>query len=709
MALALWTVVTTVNIIRSGWNAVPVVDDWDRWLTYLNRKSIAGWLFAQHYDHRLAAPKLLFMLDAWAFHARGWFLLACSFLFQTLTLVLLWRLAGSSYPQSRRDRLVQAAVLATWMFSGQQWINIVLPFQVQFTMVYAAALSMLYVIWRSAENNWRTSWMVLGILLGLIATYSMANGILIFPIALLAGVSMRMPRRWIVVLSASSVFISCTYFYSWKRFRPPQMTLIERLHRGVIFGLNHLGAPATLLPHALTNAISRAVFVEFPGGALAIGLIVTLMLLWRRRAHYNHAFGTLVFYGLFLLGATVTMAYGRSNGPLLEAYEPRYMTPAYILWGCMLLIAWPLLRRISGAALYTALCALLLEGVATNQPHVLMWVNWWADLIRLGETAIVDNVADPLPWGKLDTRPEMTELFYQIPIQYLRHQHLSLFAAEWTRWPGIPLRTRFSIDPTPGACEGIFSEIVSIAALPRPGWRVSGWARDTKVGRAPGYVILADTQGVVAGVALTRFLPPPELAVYSPRYKDSTWRGYVSGPVRQITAYALETDGRSLCAIDSQIMPGGLEHDLSHLGVVLPKVAPLISSGWVLDGYPKGEGGPGTPASGGPVYGSFPGNGGGGTRSIQIGTFRLGWNASIAIPFVTGPDSYDASILVRDGDSKEIFARLDPVPVTTTWCAWHPNLPSDGELNLEIVAEAKVSDSGRWLAIAWPHLSHRVQ
>src|SRR5262249_35154963 len=140
----------------------------------------------------------------------------------------------------------------------------------------------------------------------------------------------------------------------------------------------------------------------------------------------------------------------------------------------------------------------------------------------------------------------------------------------------------------------------------RPGWRLAGWAWDKKAARTPRYVLLADRVGTVAGVALTEFIAPPELAVLSPRYQTSTWQGYVNGEPREITAYALETDGRTLCPIGSKRLPEGMEVTFNRLGPALPEITPNVSPGWVRDGYFKGDGGPGAPPSGGPVFGSYP-------------------------------------------------------------------------------------------------------
>jgi hypothetical protein len=703
IALALWVVVSTVNVIRTGWVVIPTADDWDRWVSYVTRSSTAGWLFAQHYDHRIAVPKLLFLVDELAFHARGWFLVVCSLVFQSLTVAMMWRLAGWGYPQTRSERVVQASILVCWMFSAQQWINFVMPFQVQFELVYTAAAGTLFCVWKSAVQNWKASWMIAGILLGAIATFSMANGILIFPVAILAGAWLGMPRRWMVVVTAGALGIVVAYFATWHGSPHP-----TDLTNALIFGLTLIGSPATRVPRVLDKEWSRIAFIMLPAAILGIGLIVAFLQLWRRRDRYNQAFGVLVFYGLFLAGTAASIAYGRSNGPATEAFEPRYLTPAYLFWGCMLLIGWPLLRRMTQPALYAALCALTLIGVALPQRAVPETVEWWADLIRLGEVAVADNVTDPAPWGHLYYKPDAASIdrINQTAVQYFRTHHLSTFSEEWANWPGIQLTSRFSIDSSPGACEGIFAQINTIQSPLRPGWRLAGWAWDKKAGRTPRYVILADAQGKVAGVARTGFIPPPELAIYSPRYKTSTWLGYVSGEIRKITAYALESDGRSLCRIDSQTLPGGIENPVTDLGVILPKLPPKISSGWSLDGYPKGPDGPGAPASGGRVYGTFPERN---TGSIQMGTYSLGRNAGIAIPFLTGSEAHNLSILVRDAASKEVFAKLAIVPAGSSWRIWHPDLPADRELNLEIVAEDQGSGPGEWLAIGWPHLYHRLQ
>ena len=672
-ALALWTFGTTVHIAQAGWVPIPIVDDWDRWIAYVQDHYTLKWFFEQHYDHRLVAPKLLFAIDHLLFHARGWFLLLCSFAFQVLTGILLWDLAGEACPQTRSDRWMQAAVVVCCLFSGQQWFNFVLPFQVQFIMVYTAAAASLYAL----SKRWLTT----SIVLAAVATGSMANGVLVWPVLIVAAVWLRISRRWILTFAVTGSLTAVAYFYN-SHTTPmfTDLTTIQRLWRAVIFSLNHMGAP--LAPFATPYAKLRD-YAAVPGTILAIAVAVAFVMLWRHRERFNSARATLVFFCVFITATSASIAYGRSAGALTEAFEWRYLTPSYLLWACMLLVAWPLIHRVPRVVLYSVLCAAMLAGITLHQQQALETVRWWSGFIRVGEISVVDNVIDPDPWAHLyydDHIPRMTTLMEAV--DYLKKNNLTVFAEDWSHWPGIPLASRFSLDGAHGVCQGGFNTPVAMSSPLRPGWKVTGSA-DAR------YVILADDKGLVAGVALT--------------LEDSHWTGYVSGHARPITAYVLEPDGHTLCAIGTQrLRRSGAEVEFSELGTRLSDSPPHITGAWVPDGYYKGGGGPGAPpiADSGIIYGSYPDAN---TGSIRLGPFHLDGHTEIALPLVSGPDSHNLSVVVRDAVSKKVLAQLDPPPARTNWWAWRPDLPK-GELDIEIEAEDKGPGWGQWLALGAPHV-----
>jgi hypothetical protein len=274
-------------------------------------------------------------------------------------------------------------------------------------------------------------------------------------------------------------------------------------------------------------------------------------------------------------------------------------------------------------------------------------------------------------------------------IDYLKNNNLSIFSEEWSHWPGIPLNGRFRIDPTPNACRGEFEHAIPVASPMKPGWRATGWAWDNRVGRSPRYVLFADNAGLIAGVALAGFPAAPR------------WTGYVDGQPRRVTAYLLESDRRSLCAIGTRSLTHpGTEVAFTELGTRLPHSLPEITGAWVPDGYFKGSRDPGAPPVDGPVFGSYPDAG---TGTIRLGPFHLDGHTELAIPLVTGPRNDGLSIVVRDAASKEVLSEMDPPPIRMAWWAWHPDLPTGREMDVEVVAEDKGSGWGQWLALGWPH------
>src|SRR5450755_3567176 len=53
VALALWILVSTILLTRTLWVAIPVADDWDRWISCIRDHYSLSWFFQEHVDHRL--------------------------------------------------------------------------------------------------------------------------------------------------------------------------------------------------------------------------------------------------------------------------------------------------------------------------------------------------------------------------------------------------------------------------------------------------------------------------------------------------------------------------------------------------------------------------------------------------------------------------------------------------------------------------------
>ena len=145
----------------------------------------------------------------------------------------------------------------------------------------------------------------------------------------------------------------------------------------------------------------------------------------------------------------------------------------------------------------------------------------------------------------------------------------------------------------------------------------------------------------------------------------------------------------------------GTEADFSELGVPFSDAPAEIKGGWTKDGYPPGTGGP--PVQG-QVFGSFSGADSN-TGTLRLGPFSLSKQGEMAIPLLTGLDDHHLSVIVRDAASRKVLAQMDhPPPIYATWWAWHPKLPHDAAMTVEVIAEDKGSDAGEWMALGWPHI-----
>jgi hypothetical protein len=699
-ALALWIFISTVYIVGVGWVPIPVTDDWDRWITYVNFHYTPQWFFREHVDHRLAAPNVFFALDHLLFHGRGWFLDICSLGFQALTGVMLWRLSRKAYPQGRLETILLASATAAFIFSAQQWMNFVQPFQIQFPLVYCLALAALFAVYRSASLQSR-AWFIAAIALACIASYSMANGILTWPLLLILAWWLGIPRRWLGAIAACGLVIGIAYFYGWEDFvLSAKLTIMQRIGRALVFWFGLLGSPVMPLAYTRPDVENRIIFAVIAGLLLLITFLAGLLIMWRQgrpiaTSEYNPARCTLILFAAFLAGSAALISYGRSPGSMTEIFTWRYQTPSNLFWAAMLLAAWPLLRRlVPRVALYAAVCLFVYLGISMHQRAVLADVRTDVNGQRRGEIAVVDNVMDPDAWSNLFHAPELT----LSTIDFLKQQHLMVFTEEWANLPGTPLQPRFAIDRDPNACQGMVDIPKTIVSTRLPGWQITGWAWDKRAMLSPHHLVIADETGRIAGVALGRFPLDGSPAAAVPA--DTGFNGYVRGTFKSVTVYLVEYDDHSICPVGTQKLQQFKEFTFDRLGAPLPEAPPEIAGAWVPNGYWKGPGTPGMPDSGGPVFGSFPDANMG---SIRLGPFHLDGHTQIAIPIVTGPASRGLSVVVRDAVTKQIYSQLTPPPVREAWWAWNPDIPTGRELSLEIFAEDKGSGWGQWLALAWPH------
>src|SRR5262249_8378828 len=144
--------------------------------------------------------------------------------------------------------LIAGASIVAALFSAQQYVNFFWGFQVQFMLVYCAAVGALFALLNSTEDRRDRVgriWFAGGIGLGGVGTFSMGNGLLTWPVLLLAAFWLRIPLRRILIIAVAAILAGLIYFqgWHWVSIQSRPMLTSAYIYRIGLFWLTNLGAP----------------------------------------------------------------------------------------------------------------------------------------------------------------------------------------------------------------------------------------------------------------------------------------------------------------------------------------------------------------------------------------------------------------------------------------------------------------------------------
>jgi hypothetical protein len=542
--LSLWVVV-------ESYSPVPFADFWGQF-PFIERAVGGdlrlGDLWAQSNEHRIFVPRIAFAIEYAFFGGRYIFLL-------TLLGASLLALAGIMALVVRsetRDPLLAwatfcVAVIALLSPTAEE--NLTWPFQIGFVEVFLFAATAVYaaVLAHRLPARRRWSFMVVAALAAVAATYSLANGLLVWLVLLLLAVGLELGSRAIAFLALIGALTTLSYVW---HFEP-----VEGHAR---YG-DSLVHPAGLAKYALVflGSVVRPSGVYAAGfaGAIGVALFVLLALVaWTGRGQPGVA--TPVGFGLalFALLSAVETAVGRLNLGLTQALSPRYATPSAVFWlGLLLGFLRPALDRVK--------LSLWLGG---RELGIEPWVYLLpAALIALGLSlaALPDRVSVRQPViGK-----ELVVLAYRAGVEdparteagsspqlvrsglgWLRRERLGPWAPG-----GMVDGARFTLPhplrPTP-RCPGDVDAATAVGA----GTRLEGWLVPPSGEDASDQVAVVDANGVTHGFGLVGTYRRDVLVSGA---ATSEWTGFVAylrGPATApLRVVLLGTDRRSaVCALD---------------------------------------------------------------------------------------------------------------------------------------------------------------
>lgn len=658
-ALALGAVSAAAGVAMAvaAFAPIPFADSIDFFRQIMNAGGLENFsieqLYARHNEHRLVIPRLWFLLDAVAFDATQAFLIVVtvlSSLVHAAVLALLFRSLGHrGWPLWAFAGAAVGAVL-----SPGQWENLVWGFQVQFVQVWLfATLAFVAVAHARGNAAW---WLVpAGVLAGLASTYSMANGMLVWPLLVALALWSGLRGGPLILLAAAAVAVvgfEAAGFHAHPGHGDPMKTIAE---------------PGKLMLYAfryLTNGIGAIGSL----GQEVIGALLTLTVIGMaidaivRRSRYSPTHAVLLAIAGFIIGAALATALGRVNFGVGQANATRYATPSFLfllVTGALLLER---LLRVQNVRLKAGLTAvgvalLLVPGLVDGVRHVP---------VALGErdgriNAIVTYIAGG--YRPADLQP----LYPFLPVRPFEAVRL----LEAHRWGPFADRARFmppaALLTTAGdlptvTCRGHVDGSHSDAV---DGVVVNGWAAAAASAEQPEWILVTDRSGRVVAWGASRIRRNDVGAALGIGWRGRGFKAVgpsaADGPLAVTAAFA---DGRR-CALDPAAVPA----PPAFLPDLPAAARPATDAGWtVLEGAGTDRTGPEAPPDAAqPAIGTL------GEGSRLVATIELEAPAepsALAVPVRTGPYPMAVALEVRDAETGEEIARHGferPSDAAWTW------------------------------------------
>jgi len=331
-----------VPVIRYGVD-LPYSDQWA--FVWFLRRAYEGTLslhdlWLPHNEHRMLFPRIVFLALA---RLSGWnisYELAANIVLATgILAVLLHQTRSTSSSLGARGAGFLIPALSLTVFSLKQADNWLWGLQLSFFLNALAVVSGIIALAMPAFRWWR---FLAAVFLGVVASYSTANGLLYWFVAL--PVLFALPRgrrntkrlcRAIWLLAAAATIGSYLYDYHGSDAGAAVASILGHPLDHVTYVLCYLGNPVGP-NHILATCLAGAL------GLLA--LLVTGLLLVRSRHLTPGALAPYYSLALYSLGSACLTSVGRASLGALQAKVSRYVTMASPLWIAVLVLLYLLFR-----------------------------------------------------------------------------------------------------------------------------------------------------------------------------------------------------------------------------------------------------------------------------------------------------------------------------------------------------------------------------
>ncbi|MDQ2840817.1 MAG: hypothetical protein M3Y72_07215 [Acidobacteriota bacterium] len=621
-------------------------------------------LWAQHNEHRLVIPKILFLIDFYLFGGKNYFLVISIIVIQTITACLFCTALNAYAHLDRLAKITLYGLIFALLFSPVQMDNFAWGFQVQFILnVLATALSFYFFAVATSSNQKRVSFdrrsrnsFVLSLVSALCATLSLASGLFVWPLLVLAGVLRRLDRKRLLMLIAAWVAVTCAYLYHYQspeKHGNPFSTL--RSPWLILKYLSFYLGGSWISYGKITASV-----VGFLGIGLALVLFSWAALRWKEAKSMD-----LFFHGIiaFVLTTGTLTGLGRLRFGVEQGFSSRYQTVALLLWISVTCLSSSRVRAWAPEWSWTVLAAfsLLLWSPFLRLGTILGPYSARADLWHGSEAAALSSVDDFSMEKSIIEDPRMLPL----PLQFLKQHRRSVFSQPFADQLGSSLTKLYSIDRHTTCAGAVESSEIVAGAL-----RLHGWARNPIADTGFHHLIVVDSGGEIVGFGLGGIASPTRKGAKEGQlgFREG-WIGYgrLRSGLNRFKIYGILGDSDRVCAIGTQQTDSeiriGYSAESSRLILDLSKTVDYVfrAGAWWRDygSHADFKISPlPNPSQFGqaldvPVIGDWDGTG-----KLRIGVFRKGqWWLDM-----NGNGKWDPGI-----DRLTVFGQEGDVPITGDW------------------------------------------
>lgn len=560
------------------YSPVPYWDQWDSYLDFYLRVSHGDWFswFEQHNEHRIIFSKLLFWLDIRFFEGKGYFLIAINYVLQLVNAFALYFVYLLASKKDERSNALIFSFIFTLLFSWIQEENFAWAFQSQFFSVYTFALLSLLSLYYLEDGRKSKISIVAFSVCSLLTTFSMANGILIFLVAITGSLFFRLQNRYRIWMLLWGVLLTYVYFTDLNKL-PGSPSIIETLVKYPIdcvkFFLIFVGTPFYYISGSRLLATGAGVVY------VAISLYLLWLIAYRRKAKNKAELVMILFIG-FITASALATSIGRVRFGIDSAISSRYTTPMLLAWVSIgILTRSTLTSSVHLRYLSPILIVLVLvffanqKNVLSDHAHIRTFERKMAALsidLNIYENEFISKIY-PSDRRLID----VSERAKVEDISIFKNERIEYHIGEV-----LEVNSEFS-------CVGNNEEIVTL--VDKEHYRIKGWVYDISSQwiRDIDEIIIVDTDEIIVGRGLVgQWRPDVSSALGKRSAISSGWQAYVNANSGSVVAYARKGD--KFCRIGKGELTLPLpdysttaftgDQDLSDFQL-------MSNNGYVMDGY----------------------------------------------------------------------------------------------------------------------------